>query len=64
MLKSALIHIVRRISNQFAELEKAAFDERLGQADRIISHAGMGTIAMALESRKPVLVMPRLERTR
>ena len=42
------------------ELEKAMFDRHLGQADSIISHAGMGTIAMALESRKPVLVMPRL----
>lgn len=43
-----------------AELEKAMFDKHLGQADCIISHAGIGTIAMALESRKPVLVMPRL----
>ena len=42
------------------ELEKAMFDKHLDQADSIISHAGMGTIAMALESRKPVLVMPRL----
>ena len=42
------------------ELEKAAFDRHLSQADSIISHAGMGTIAMALESGKPALVMPRL----
>ena len=42
------------------ELAKAAFDRHLGQADSIISHAGIGTIAMALESRKPLLVMPRL----
>jgi len=42
------------------ELEKAMFDWHLGQADSIISHAGMGTIAMALDSGKPMLVMPRL----
>ncbi len=43
-------------------LEKAVFDEHLSKADSIISHAGMGTIAMALDHRKPLLVMPRLKK--
>ncbi len=42
-----------------ASLEKKAFDERLKKASSIISHAGMGTITMALEHHKPLLVMPR-----
>ena len=43
-------------------LDKAAFDKHLCEADSIISHAGMGTIMMALEHRKPLLVMPRLRK--
>ena len=43
-------------------LAKAIFDERFCEADSIISHAGIGTIAMALEHKKPLLVMPRLAR--
>jgi UDP-N-acetylglucosamine transferase subunit ALG13 len=43
-------------------LAKAIFDERLCEADGIISHAGIGTITMALEHKKPLLVMPRLAR--
>jgi UDP-N-acetylglucosamine transferase subunit ALG13 len=45
-----------------SELEKGVFDEYFGRADGIISHAGMGTITMALERKKPLLVMPRLRR--
>jgi UDP-N-acetylglucosamine transferase subunit ALG13 len=45
-----------------ARLEKKVFDERLKQASSIISHAGMGTITMALSNHKPLLVMPRLKR--
>jgi len=45
-----------------ASLEKKLFDERLKQASSIISHAGMGTITMALSNHKPLLVMPRLKR--
>ena len=40
-------------------VEKAVFDQHFNKADSIISHAGMGTITMALEHRKPLLVMPR-----
>lgn len=45
-----------------SELEKSVFDEHFNRADGIISHAGMGTITMALERRKPLLVMPRLRK--
>jgi UDP-N-acetylglucosamine transferase subunit ALG13 len=41
------------------EMEKNLFDQHLRQASGIISHAGMGTITMALESQKPLLVLPR-----
>lgn len=43
-------------------LEKEAFDQHFMEASCIISHAGMGTIIMALENEKPLLVMPRLEK--
>jgi UDP-N-acetylglucosamine transferase subunit ALG13 len=42
-----------------ASLEKKVFDERLKEASEIIGHAGMGTIRMALDHDKPLLVMPR-----
>lgn len=42
-------------------LDKAEFDKHFCEADSIISHAGMGTIMMALEHKKPLLVMPRLK---
>jgi beta-1,4-N-acetylglucosaminyltransferase len=40
-------------------LEKKVFDKRFMEASGIISHAGMGTITMALDNRKPLLVVPR-----
>ena len=43
-------------------LEKTLFDSYLLRANGIISHAGMGTIAVALEHKKPLLVMPRLKK--
>jgi len=43
-------------------VEKAVFDQHFNEADSIISHAGMGTITMALDHRKPMLVMPRLKK--
>jgi len=42
--------------------EKALFDQHFSKADGVISHAGMGTITMALDHRKPLLVMPRLKK--
>jgi UDP-N-acetylglucosamine transferase subunit ALG13 len=41
-------------------LDKDLFDKHLEEASSIISHAGMGTITMAFENKKPLLVMPRL----
>ena len=43
-------------------VEKTVFDQYFNKADSIISHAGMGTITMALDHRKPLLVMPRLSK--
>lgn len=37
----------------------AVFNQHLQAADLIISHAGMGNIITALESRKPIIVMNR-----
>ena len=42
-----------------ASLDKSAFDRNIRHASAIISHAGMGTIATALEHSKPLLAMPR-----
>lgn len=41
-------------------LDKHDFDKKIKEASCLISHAGMGTITMALEHNKPLLVMPRL----
>jgi UDP-N-acetylglucosamine transferase subunit ALG13 len=43
-------------------LKKELFDKHLSQANSVISHAGVGTIAMALDNKKPLLVMPRLRK--
>lgn len=43
-------------------LEKEAFDSYFQKASSIISHAGIGTITMALDNEKPLLVMPRLKK--
>jgi beta-1,4-N-acetylglucosaminyltransferase len=40
-------------------IEKHLFDKYMLDASYIISHAGMGTITMALENHKSLLVMPR-----
>lgn len=43
---------------------KADFDEKMAQANAVISHAGVGTIATALELGKPLLVLPRRKQYR
>jgi UDP-N-acetylglucosamine transferase subunit ALG13 len=43
-------------------LTKNLFDEKVSTAGYIISHAGIGSIVMALEHGKPLLVMPRMKR--
>lgn len=45
-----------------AILENRNFDKKISDADYLISHAGIGTITMALELNKPLLVMPRRKR--
>jgi beta-1,4-N-acetylglucosaminyltransferase len=43
-------------------LSKADYEMRMKSASAVISHAGMGTITMALQYGKPLLVLPRLKR--
>jgi len=43
-------------------LDKGRFDQKAADADYLISHAGIGSITMALECNKPLLVMPRMKR--
>ena len=43
-------------------LKKELFDDYIRKASSVISHAGVGTIAIALDYDKPLLVMPRLEK--
>jgi len=45
-----------------SSLEKNLFDKYFHHASSVISHAGMGTITMALAHNKPLLVMPRLKK--
>lgn len=46
---------------KFAEmLQKSEFDAYFEAASCIVGHAGMGTISMALEKDKPILVMARM----
>ena len=47
-----------------ALLDKKAFDDCVHKASALISHAGTGTITMALDMGKPLLAMPRLKRYR
>lgn len=45
-------------------LEKQVFEDILHRSTGIIGHAGMGTISLALQEGKPILVFPRLARYR
>ena len=48
---------------EYAEmLVKSEFDDYFKKADSIVGHAGMGTISMALEESKPILVMARMSK--
>ena len=40
-------------------LGKPDYEAKLKRCDAIIAHAGAGTIALALEHQKPLLVLPR-----
>jgi len=48
--------------NWVHKLNKNLYDEYFMKASAIIGHAGIGTIAMALEYNKPLLIMPRLKK--
>lgn len=41
-------------------LDKPEFDRIMSESSAVIGHAGIGTIKWALDSHKPLLVMPRL----
>jgi UDP-N-acetylglucosamine transferase subunit ALG13 len=41
-------------------LDKPEFDKILTESSAVIGHAGIGTIKLALDFNKPLLVMPRL----
>ena len=43
-------------------LQKSQFDCWARKASAIIGHGGMGTITVALDGNKPLLVMPRLRK--
>jgi UDP-N-acetylglucosamine transferase subunit ALG13 len=43
-------------------LEKEKFDGYVKKASSVISHCGVGILALALDSNKPLLVMPRLKK--
>ena len=43
-------------------LDKDSFDRHFRKASSIIGHAGMGTISLALQHGKPLLVVPRRKR--
>jgi UDP-N-acetylglucosamine transferase subunit ALG13 len=53
----------RPLNMEYVEmLEKEMFDSYVTEASSIISHAGIGTIKIALDNNKPLLVMPRLKK--
>jgi len=43
-------------------LDRDSFNRKINETSYLISHAGVGSIAMALEYNKRLLVMPRLKR--
>lgn len=55
-------YVPRNFSRHYQSLEKSAFDQTIQKASAIVGHAGMGTILLALQYDKPLLVMPRLVR--
>ena len=46
------------------KLSKSDYDRKMIESRGVISHAGIGTIILALELEKPLLVMPRLREYR
>ncbi len=65
------MHVIAQVSQTRHEVENmeshayvkpAEFENYFQNATLIISHAGMGTILSALESERPIIVMPRLKK--
>lgn len=42
-------------------VDRPRYSQLVETADAMVSHAGIGTISMALQMRKPIAVMPRLK---
>jgi UDP-N-acetylglucosamine transferase subunit ALG13 len=40
-------------------MEPRAFDELFRQADRVVAHAGIGTLLAAKKHHKPIIIFPR-----
>ena len=40
-------------------VEPREFENRFGAADLIVSHAGIGTVLMAMRHKKPIILYPR-----
>ncbi len=40
-------------------LEKEIFDQKVRQAEIVISHAGIGSLMLAFDHQKPILIVPR-----
>jgi len=47
-----------------SSLEYSVFAKYMREASSVISAAGIGTITMALDNKKPLLIMPRLKKYR
>jgi beta-1,4-N-acetylglucosaminyltransferase len=45
-----------------SSLEKHLFDRHFCEASSVIGHAGIGTVSMAMEHEKPLLVVPRRQK--
>ena len=50
---------VPRHMDSIISLDKEAFEKMFDSSQAVISHAGMGTISLAMKAQKPLLVMPR-----
>lgn len=65
------LHVIAQVSKTKHEVENMEshayvkpeeYDNYFNEATLIVSHAGMGSILSALESERPIIVMPRLKK--
>lgn len=45
-------------------MEKDLYNQKVAQSKALLSHAGMGSIEIALKHEKPILVLPRMKKYR